>query len=85
MAIEAEPSHQYSITFAVCDRWQSDSMTSDIVVRRKKRGGNEFLLARKIAPIDINQCLLNVYGECEHSEEMCFRTSSTNSESPLQV
>lgn len=62
MAIEAEPSHQYSVTFAVWDTWQSDRMTSDMIVHSKKRSGNEFLLTGKIAPVD-NQCLLNVYGD----------------------
>jgi transposase len=40
---------------------QSDKMASDIEVRMKQRCVIEFLQAKKIAPNDIHQCLLNVY------------------------
>ena len=41
---------------------QSDRMTSDMEVGMKQRYGTELLHVEKIAPIDIHQCLLNVYG-----------------------
>ena len=41
---------------------QSDEMTSDIEVHTKQRCVTESLHVEKIAPIDIHQCLLNVYG-----------------------
>ena len=41
---------------------QSDRMTSDMEVGMKQRYGIELLHVEKIAPIDIHQCLLNVYG-----------------------
>ena len=37
-------------------------MLSDIEVCMKQRCGTEYLHAEKVAPIDIHQCLLNVYG-----------------------
>ena len=41
---------------------QSDKMESDMGVHMKQRHGTEFLHELKITSIDINQCLLNVYG-----------------------
>ena len=69
MAVEVEPSHQYSITFCchvllqMAAEGQSDKMTSDIEARKKKRYGTEFLHAEEIEPTDIHQDLLNVYGD----------------------
>ena len=42
---------------------QSDKRASNMAMRMKKRCVTEFLHAEKIAPIDIHQCLLNVYGD----------------------
>jgi len=42
---------------------QSDKTASDMEVCMKQRCVIEFLHAEKIAPIDIHQCLLNVYGD----------------------
>jgi len=42
---------------------QSDKMASDMEVRVKQRCVTEFLHAEKMAPNDIHQCLLNVYGD----------------------
>ena len=42
---------------------QSDKMMSDMEVQMKQRCVTEFLHAEKIAPTDIHQCLLNVYGD----------------------
>ena len=41
---------------------QSDKMVSDMEVRMKQRCVIEFLHVEKIAPNDIHQCLLKVYG-----------------------
>ena len=46
-----------------CDRWQSDKMASDKEVRMEQRCDTEFLHAEKMAPTDIHQCLLNIYGD----------------------
>ena len=42
---------------------QSDKMASDMEVRMKQRCVIEFLHVAKIAPNDIHQRLLNVYGD----------------------
>ena len=42
---------------------QSDRMVSDVQVNMKKRCGIEFLHLEKMAPVDIHQCLLNIYGD----------------------
>ena len=60
MAVEIEPSHQYSTTFCCCDRWQqrgSLTVMPDMEVCVVK-----FLREENIASIDIHQYLLNVYG-----------------------
>jgi len=64
MVVETEPSHQYPIT-CCCQLtdgsggavWQNGS---DMEVCMKQRQVTEFLYVEKMAPIDINQCLLNV-------------------------
>ena len=42
---------------------QSDKMVSDMEVHMKQRCATEFLHVEKIAPIDIHQSLLNIYGD----------------------
>ena len=42
---------------------QSDKMASDVEVRVKQRSGIEFLHVEKVAPTNIHQCLLNIYGD----------------------
>jgi len=42
---------------------QSDSMASDVEVHMQQKSGTEFLHAEKVAPSDINWCLLNIYGD----------------------
>lgn len=65
MAVEVDPSHQYSTTSCchVIDGsrgavWQ---MASDMEVHMKQRCVTEFLHVEKIAPINIHWCLLNIY------------------------
>ena len=41
---------------------QSDRMASDMEARMKQRCVSEFLQAEKIAPANVHQHLLNVYG-----------------------
>ena len=40
-----------------------DKMAADVEVGMKERCGTEFLHVEETAPIDIHQCLLNVYGD----------------------
>ena len=65
-SVEAEPSCQYSITFScmqqIVAEGQSDRMASDMEARMKQRCVSEFLQAEKIAPANVHQHLLNVYG-----------------------
>ena len=42
---------------------QSDKMVSDMEVSMKQRCVIKFFCVEKMAPIDIHQCLLNVYGD----------------------
>ena len=42
---------------------QSDKLVSDVVVHMKQRCVTEFLHEKKMAPTDIHQCLLNIYGD----------------------
>ena len=42
---------------------QSVQMAPDMEVHTKQRCGTEFLHVEKMAPSDIPQCLLNVYGD----------------------
>ena len=67
MAVEAEPSHQYSITFccSVTDGngGHPDKMASGMEVRMKLRCVTAFLHAENTAPIGFHQCLLNVCGD----------------------
>ena len=67
MALEVEASHHYSVTYcchvADSSKGQSDKMASDIDVWMKQRGIIEIFYVEKIAPTDIHECLLNVYGD----------------------
>ena len=68
MAVEFEPSHQYPITFCCCvtDRsrrevwqngiWHGSELWSKGVTMNSS-------MQKKIAPTDIYQCLLNIYGD----------------------
>jgi hypothetical protein len=49
---------------------QSDKMVTDMEVCMKQRCVTEFLHAEKIAPTDIYQRLLNVYGDKTVSSEV---------------
>jgi len=53
MAVEVEPSHQYSVTFW---RYVTDGSrgASDMEVYMKQRCAIKFLLEEKIAPTDIH-------------------------------
>jgi len=66
MAVEVEPSHQYSVKFCCRvtndSRGQSNKMASDMEVQMNKRCIIEFLHVEKFAPNDIHRRLLNVYG-----------------------
>ena len=67
MAVEVEPSRQYSVKFSCRatdnSRGPSDKLASDMEVRMKQRCVIEFLHAEKIAPNDIHRRLLNVNGD----------------------
>ena len=64
MAVEVEPSNQDSITFCCCvTGGQSDKSVPYTEVSIKERCVTEFLHAETIAPTDICQCLLYVYGD----------------------
>jgi len=58
-----------NIPFHVVAVWQtaaeghSDTMASDMEVWMKQRGVTEFCPVEKVAPMDIHQRLLNVYGD----------------------
>ena len=55
MAVEVEPSHQYSITFCFCVMdGQSDRVASGKEVDMKQRCVTEFLHMEKMAPSDIH-------------------------------
>ena len=60
MAIEAEPSHQYSNCCCVRD---GSKGVSDMEVWMEQRGATQFLHAKKMAPIGIHRCLLNADGD----------------------
>ena len=67
MAVEANPSHQYSTPFSyqVTDgsRGAICRMVSGMEVSLKQRCITEFLHAEKMVPTDIHQHLLNIYGD----------------------
>ena len=67
---------------------QSDKMVSDMEVCMKQRCVTEFLHAEKMAPIDIHQHLLNIYGDQTVDVSTVrwwvvhFRTANSKSVSP---
>ena len=69
MAVEVESSHQYSIIFFFLpyDRWQQRrSLTKWCLTWKciwRKVVSLNSSIQKKIAPTDIHQCPLNVYGE----------------------
>ena len=69
MTVEVEPSHQYSITCCchVTDGSKRGSLTEwhlkKMEEHMKQRYVSEFLRVEKMAPIDIHQCWLNIYGD----------------------
>ena len=59
-------------------------MSSDMGVQMKQRCVTEFLHAEKMAPIEIYQCLLSVYGDqvdvsAVRQQVLCFSRSSSKS------
>jgi len=56
------------LLFQMVAEGQSDRMASDMEVRIQQRYVIEFPHKLKMAPTDLHQCLLNVYGGCEHSK-----------------
>ena len=63
MAVEVEPSHQYSVILLPCDRWQQRGSLT-----KWKRGWSKGVSLnsstwKKVTAIDVHQCLLNVYGD----------------------
>ena len=66
MAVEVELSHSYLLTFGCCvtaAERQSGRMASDMEAHMKQRCVTEFLHVEKMAPTDIHQHLLNIYGD----------------------
>lgn len=68
MAVEVEPSHQYSATFfamwQITAEAQSDKTVTDMEIHMKKSWVTEFLYAeKKIVLIDIQRCILDIYGD----------------------
>ena len=66
MAVEVEPSHQYSIHFVVWQmaaEGQSDRLVSDTEVCMEQRCVIEFLHAENMASVDVYRHLLNGYGD----------------------
>ena len=47
----------------MAEEMQSDRMAADMDTGMKQRGAAQFLHVEKMAPIDIHQYLLNVYGD----------------------
>ena len=70
---------------------QSDRMASDVEVHMKQSCGIECLRVEKMAPTDIHQCLLNVYGDQTENVStvkwwvVCFSSGNSNSGSPVLV
>jgi len=67
MAVEVEPSNNIPLHFVAIRQMaaegQSDRMASDTEVQMNQRYVIEFLHVEKMAPFDIHQHLLNVYGD----------------------
>jgi len=64
-------------------------VASDIELPVKQRSVHEFLGAEKVAPTDIHQCLLNIYGDQTVDVStvkqwvVCFSNGNSDSGSPL--
>ena len=58
MAVEVEPSHQYSITFC-CHVVVAAEVESEMEEPVKQRS----VIEKKMVPIGIHQCFLNSYGD----------------------
>jgi len=91
MAVEVEPSHQYSVILLLCDRWQQRGS-----VTKWKRGWSKGVSLnsstwKKVTATDVHQCLLNVYGD--HTVDVStvrqwvvrFSTGDSDSGSPPLV
>lgn len=67
MAVETEPSHQYSITFCCYGTDGSRGAVRQNGIRHgvcmKRRCGTEFMHAEKNAPSSIHQHLMDTYGD----------------------
>ena len=65
MAVEIEPSCQYSVTCCcqATDEEQSEKMASDMEACTRQRCRTEYFHERKMAPIDIHQHVLKAYRE----------------------
>ena len=61
IAVEAEPSHQYPITFCCCVT--DGNRGADVEVRMKQRCATEFLHSEKVVPSDIHRWLLDIAGD----------------------
>lgn len=61
IVVEVESSHQYSTT--LCCHVTVDKKVSGMEVHVKQKCGIELLDGEKMAPVDINRLLLNVYGD----------------------
>ena len=64
---------------------QPDNMVSDMEVRMKEECGTEFLHVVRIAPTDINRCLLNVCRDQTVGVSTVRHFSSGDSGSPPLV
>jgi len=62
IAVKVERLH-FAVVQQMAAEEQSDKIVSDIEVQMKQRCGIKFIHVKKIAHIDIHQCLLNVDGD----------------------
>ena len=69
----------------------SDRIVSDMEVCMERRCGFEFLHVEKMAPTDIHQCFLNVYGDQTEDVRIVrwwvvhFISGDSGSSPPLQI
>lgn len=61
IVVEVESSHQYSTT--LCCHVTVGKKVSGMEVHVKQKCGIELLDGEKMAPVDINRLMLNVYGD----------------------
>ena len=82
MAVEVEPSHQYSIPFCCCvtggSRGAVWQLVSDMEVWMKRRGVFEFFMWKKWCPLMLAECLWWPDGVCELSEAVDFSSGDCN-------